>query len=693
MQPLEPHPPSLPAPIARHASCAGRMAAAEAPLTTLHIGERLESTEVLLVLLHGSGALAADLAPLAKTLLSSRSQQFCLEQTKRTTVLLPEGPVSQGLGKSWWEERSNDEPCSLDRWRPPITIIQRVVATVRQVLAQCQRQPVLVLGGFSLGSAVAAEASSALVMEGILVVGLVVLSGILCVDAILRVAESACESGRRVLGLFVALGEKDTLVLADAVREGIQAVRDAGAQATCGVAITTCVHEGGHEVGSGSADRLSSWLQDLATCSQKLVVVAAGSGGQQQPRRRSGFTAALQQKLGSASDRAQGDALTKPDATCDRALVNIATSSRDASARASLPQGRQQTAEMDAAELEKLRGMEIEPVYDHPQLLDLMWGSQALKLPGGAKQAQFGGVTCAVYGRKAASSSSTTIAGPPTVLLFPGHSEALCGTSLEQVVEAYADQFGAAVVVPACSRKLSECFASARTVASAIPEAFGPGPLLVHGMNTGSALAIQVAAEFARPSMVPRAWLLILDNAPPALTHIPGVRGMVGCMSVDPLLQQAKLKVTRCRTLLVRGFEGDLPMHAGGAEPVDSLAAACVGPTQVLRRASILATSDLPPNFCEEAALCLGGALADAEAHASDSWWVVDAASCLVREGSGLATKDVGRLLKGALLRVAECHGLRLRVCKLRGEGPAEGWVSFVVAGKIILCRAPEGQT
>ena len=88
-------------------------------------------------------------------------------------------------------------------------------------------------------------------------------------------------------------------------------------------------------------------------------------------------------------------------------------------------------------------------------------------------------------------------------------------------------------MVPTCIRKLSECLKAARAVAAALPAVLGPGPVVVHSLNTGCIPGIQVAAELSQPGAAPQAALLVLECGVPSLAWIPGAQAMIGCLSVD----------------------------------------------------------------------------------------------------------------------------------------------------------------
>uniref|UniRef100_A0A7S1S6L5 Erythromycin biosynthesis protein CIII-like C-terminal domain-containing protein n=1 Tax=Alexandrium catenella TaxID=2925 RepID=A0A7S1S6L5_ALECA len=65
--------------------------------------------------------------------------------------------------------------------------------------------------------------------------------------------------------------------------------------------------------------------------------------------------------------------------------------------------------------------------------------------------------------------------------------------------------------------------------------------------------------------------------------------------------------------------------------------------------------------------------------------WCVSASSCLVREGQKLESAETGRFKKYCFLEEVEKKGSRLRVKKVKGFGPDEGWVSPSVSGKAML--------
>lgn len=62
-----------------------------------------------------------------------------------------------------------------------------------------------------------------------------------------------------------------------------------------------------------------------------------------------------------------------------------------------------------------------------------------------------------------------------------------------------------------------------------------------------------------------------------------------------------------------------------------------------------------------------------------------DTKGILVREGEGLKSVEVGRLVTSATVEEIELKGERLHFKKLTGDGPEEGWVSLTIKGKVLL--------
>jgi len=72
-------------------------------------------------------------------------------------------------------------------------------------------------------------------------------------------------------------------------------------------------------------------------------------------------------------------------------------------------------------------------------------------------------------------------------------------------------------------------------------------------------------------------------------------------------------------------------------------------------------------------------------------WWV-KGSSCLVRAGEDLKSTEVGRFKQYCILEELERkkNGNRLRMRKLRGYGPEEGWISPAVSGKDMIDKVSE---
>lgn len=669
------------------------------------------------MLLHGQAVPGDDLASFADRVLALASDSW-----PRAAALLPEGPAAEGLGRSWWQLPPNVDFENVGDWQPPDALIWRVVGTVKEALARCPRQPLLVLGGFSMGSVVATHALAALGSEGVGAAGLVVLSGLLDLVALGVATDYMPVNLKGDLRVFVSHGSGDQVIPQSVAQAAVSEVHEVADISARGVLVETHFHDGGHEIGDGTIQGVSRWLQAIApvkpSASTAIRRDEKDTGSQ---RKRAGFSAMLAQhkptsnatmdsvKIEEVDDEVEiqpsfqaGDVvqlrnldsypelngaraeLTFWDGNSRRWLVEVESGERvfagsENLARCASAEDRRCEAKDDdqlsltMAQLEEIRSIEIEDIYDHADLLRHIWGQPRVEIPAGSEHAELGGVPCAIFGRQPAVSRGT-----PTVLLFRGHTGAP-GATFEQVAHSYVACLGAQVIVPFCTPKLSTCFASARAVAAALLKVFGPTPLLLHGANTGSVLAIQMAGELSSRGALPRAWLLVLDNAPPALSWIPGAQGMLGCMSGDPLQQQARLRFARCPVVLVRGFEGKLPDAAGSREPMDMLASCCVAPATRLARASVLAEDG---SLCEEVRSAAVQAMECAEANGHR--WVVEVA-CLAREDAGLKSAEVGRLQPGAVLEVLEQRGTRLLVQRLKGEGPSRGWISFSVSGRVTL--------
>jgi len=141
--------------------------------------------------------------------------------------------------------------------------------------------------------------------------------------------------------------------------------------------------------------------------------------------------------------------------------------------------------------------------------------------------------------------------------------------------------------------------------------------------------------------------------------------------------------------VLVRGFDEQL-LPPNTKEAMTVLAPCCATSPVVVQAASTLADEGEELRYEVKAA----ATRALAEAGAVPVRWVIDAASCLVREGSALKSPEVGRWHAGTLVEQLEQLGTRLRVRRIEGEGPVEkwtslgpdeGWVSFAVSGKPML--------
>jgi len=236
-------------------------------------------------------------------------------------------------------------------------------------------------------------------------------------------------------------------------------------------------------------------------------------------------------------------------------------------------------------QLAALRSASINPIFDSPQMQQLIWGVPATldsaAIPVGAKLATIGGSTCIIFRKELAGHD----VAPPTVLLFTGRCD---GDVLKEVVplaSAYQTSLGACVVVPVDPPKTSEVLGKTRSLVTALPSSVRMGSLAVHGSYTGSIPAVQVAAERSQhDSAVPLCRLLVLENGVLSADMIPKLSGLIGSIGNDPLGLAVKLKLIRCPIALVRGGADEIAFTK--RDPVDMVAAACPHPPLILRDVS-----------------------------------------------------------------------------------------------------------
>merc|ERR1712046_223021 len=124
---------------------------------------------------------------------------------------------------------------------------------------------------------------------------------------------------------------------------------------------------------------------------------------------------------------------------------------------------------------------------------------------------------------------------------------------MEPLARAYIGTFGGQALVPLETPGTSQVLTQARMITDELLPELGDGPLIVHGVHTGSISAVQVAAEFSQPRQKPRCCNLVLENGITSIDMIPGVLRAIGSVQNDPLGQALKLKLVRCPITLVRG--------------------------------------------------------------------------------------------------------------------------------------------
>jgi len=211
-------------------------------------------------------------------------------------------------------------------------------------------------------------------------------------------------------------------------------------------------------------------------------------------------------------------------------------------------------------QVEELRAASIDTIFDVPQVHKLIWGCsvedgaaavevELAMVPDDAEVLEIGEVPCLVFG------PPDITAKAPTTMIFHGCCEDVAA-SLGPLARAYASSTAGRAVVPIGTPKASQWLPWARgLVAGVVPE-LGFGPLIVHGIYTGSVPAVQVAAERSQQNAGnPECQLLVLENGVASASMIPGLIGIVGHES-DPLGcagDVAKLRLVCCPVALVRG--------------------------------------------------------------------------------------------------------------------------------------------
>lgn len=184
------------------------------------MGAPLEQTDLVLVLISDVGIAEDALGLLAANVLAQVS-----ETCSSASVLLLEGLHTEFVGDSRWNLRScMAEP---DNLKPPEALIQQLVKTVNQSISLCKkRQPVLLLGGFSLSSVVALHGCMELGSYGVTGTGIAVISGLLDTSILQQAAEHCpLPAERGPFRIFLSHGKNDPLIPEFSARAGIEAAR------------------------------------------------------------------------------------------------------------------------------------------------------------------------------------------------------------------------------------------------------------------------------------------------------------------------------------------------------------------------------------------------------------------------------------------------------------------------------------
>jgi len=165
------------------------------------------------------------------------------------------------------------------------------------------------------------------------------------------------------------------------------------------------------------------------------------------------------------------------------------------------------------------------------------------------------------------------------------------------LAQAYVASLDANVVVPIGAVKCSEVYPMVRAVFEHLPIAMKAGPLIVHGLHTGSIPAVQAAAERSQDDAdAPVCRALVLENGVDCVSAIPGAVGVFGGVQNDPFSQLAKLRLVRCPVILVRGSREEVPFAQ--SDPMDALAGSCItAPARIDEGASFVEGAELYPSL------------------------------------------------------------------------------------------------
>merc|ERR1719201_1342178 len=158
---------------------------------------------------------------------------------------------------------------------------------------------------------------------------------------------------------------------------------------------------------------------------------------------------------------------------------------------------------------------------DALQVSRLFWGDGITNFAGGIRGVRFleiGGTHCLVFGPEVAA-----LPHAPTVVIFRGRCQDVV-SEMSQVAQAYVANADMRVVLPLAMPKTSLVLKQARALIAGLPSELASGPLVVHGVYTGSIPAIQVAAESSL-SGTRCCHLLILENGISSFSQIHGAVG------------------------------------------------------------------------------------------------------------------------------------------------------------------------
>jgi len=227
-------------------------------LETSRYGAEPGDAELVLILLHGHGEPGNSLEKFARSLLT-----ICkVTEGPKLSVVLAQGPLAVSGGRGWWVagavDFSKDPANAPAKVQPPDALIQQLAETVKGEL-QFHEQAAVVLCGVHYGSALAVHAAARLRQEVSRIIGVAVVAGF----ADTSILQKAAEASPDPLYVFLAHGEDDDVVPEMVAHMAIANLREKMKFGTS-FHLETYMHEGGHEVGDDTDDRIMRWITKMS---------------------------------------------------------------------------------------------------------------------------------------------------------------------------------------------------------------------------------------------------------------------------------------------------------------------------------------------------------------------------------------------------------------------------------------------